>query len=269
MKRVIFSDIDGTIFSNGLETLSRENIKAINNAKKEKAEFVLNTANGYFLYLKTIAKSLDVNYVIAASGTQIIDVKNDEYILDIRLPIEVSKNIINTLQNKNIPFVAFGSKRIFSNKNKEKGIVDFIKRYFDSEIEIEEPQIDLTYNKIMLISNIKGDVEKYINELPKDNYHLVKSNDFIYEMIPVDSSKGNGILLFAKHFDVNLNNAMSIGDGSLDISMFEVTGYSYSMDNASSEVKNKSKFHAADVNQNGLSYAIDDYLYRSKEVNNG
>lgn len=269
MNRVIFSDIDGTIFSDGLDSISAENVRAINGAKKEKVEFVVNTANGYFSYVKNVVKMFDLKYAICGSGTQIIDIKNEKFLVSIKLRVSDVEDLMRILDSKGIPYIAYNEKAIFSNKKNEPKMIEFIRKYFDHSMPIEEYNLSEDLSKIMLISSRDGEVSDYLKYIPKGNYEISQNNPSIVEISPYGVNKGYGIVELAKILNVDLSKCMAIGDGLQDISMFGVVGFPYSMDNATAEVKAHAKLHAADVNQNGLSYAIDDYMYRTKEVENG
>ncbi|SYV96773.1 Putative hydrolase M6_Spy0533 [Mycoplasmopsis edwardii] len=55
---------------------------------------------------------------------------------------------------------------------------------------------------------------------------------------------------------------MAIGDSQNDISMFQVAGYSYAMENTDPYTMQFAKYYTSTVEQAGLAEAIDDFLYR-------
>ncbi|VEU65124.1 Putative hydrolase M6_Spy0533 (plasmid) [Mycoplasmopsis cynos] len=55
---------------------------------------------------------------------------------------------------------------------------------------------------------------------------------------------------------------MAIGDSQNDISMFQIVGYPYLMENSDPYTRTFGKYFTSTVDQDGLAEAIDDYLYR-------
>lgn len=70
--------------------------------------------------------------------------------------------------------------------------------------------------------------------------------DFLTFM-PKGISKGAGVLKLAQKLQISTDNIAVIGDNENDISMFEVTKYSFAMSHASEDVKAHAKYVVDDV----------------------
>jgi Cof subfamily protein (haloacid dehalogenase superfamily) len=73
-------------------------------------------------------------------------------------------------------------------------------------------------------------------------------------------SKGKALHTLASHLDIKLGEVMAIGDGANDLSLLSAAGLAIAMHNASDEIKAIADFITGDVQQNGVSQAINKFL---------
>ena len=57
---------------------------------------------------------------------------------------------------------------------------------------------------------------------------------------------------------------MTIGDSGNDYEMLKKSNYSYAMGQSPDKIKNAAKFITKDINNNGMGFAIKDYIAKSK-----
>lgn len=76
------------------------------------------------------------------------------------------------------------------------------------------------------------------------------------EIASYDISKGDGIKTLLKHFNLSRKDAISIGDGFNDFSMFEETDTSIAMGNAPLEVQKKADQVTTSIDENGIYHAF-------------
>ncbi len=70
-----------------------------------------------------------------------------------------------------------------------------------------------------------------------DNGYAVRSGDKYLDVVANGVSKGKGMLDMAKKIGIEQNKIIAVGDNMNDISMLEVAGISYAVENAEESVK--------------------------------
>jgi hydroxymethylpyrimidine pyrophosphatase-like HAD family hydrolase len=73
---------------------------------------------------------------------------------------------------------------------------------------------------------------------------------------PGGISKQTGIENFCKHFDIDVSETMSFGDGGNDISMLKFTKIGIAMGNANDSVKEVADYVTEDVDNHGIEKAL-------------
>ncbi|HTR85812.1 MAG TPA: Cof-type HAD-IIB family hydrolase [Reyranella sp.] len=87
-----------------------------------------------------------------------------------------------------------------------------------------------------------------------------RSQPYYLDVTHPRANKGAAVHVLAKLMQVPLGEVAVIGDGNNDIGMFEQSGLSIAMGNASDVVKSKAKLVTASNDEDGLAQAIERYL---------
>lgn len=268
MKKIIYSDADGTMFSDGPASLTERNLNAIHDASNEGIEFIMCTATSYFENTKELCAKLKSNYLIASSGAQIIDLKKNEVLFESFLEVSEIQKINDYISNIKMLFAAWNKDELFVNSKENEWLNNFILKRVDSKIKVQlwNESKSKVY-KIWAFGKDKNQLDNFEKWLSDElDLTVTRTGEIYLDITPKGISKGSGVEFMTKYLDSKLENVMSIGDTVADVAMFKVTGYSYSMDNADRNTKDSSKYHTCDVKQNGLALAIEDYAFRTKEV---
>ena len=96
--------------------------------------------------------------------------------------------------------------------------------------------------------------EKKENELLAKMPHCTSArwHSLFTDISPLGGTKVKGIEVFRKHFGIELEETMSVGDGGNDLEMLTHTGISVAMGNAPEEVKAIADYVTDDVDHEGL-----------------
>lgn len=86
---------------------------------------------------------------------------------------------------------------------------------------------------------------------------LVKSAPNLLEIMVKDSSKGKGVEVLAREFNVDLNNCWAFGDNFNDESMLKAVGHPVLMANAPTSLKNIFKTVTLDNDHDGIAEVLD------------
>lgn len=76
------------------------------------------------------------------------------------------------------------------------------------------------------------------------------------EVTAPNISKASGIQTLAKHWHIDTNNTIAVGDGKNDIDMFKAVAYSIAMGQACEEVKNAASYITSPLDQDGFYLAF-------------
>lgn len=83
------------------------------------------------------------------------------------------------------------------------------------------------------------------------------------EILPLGSSKGNGVAKLLKALEVKADAVAAIGDGENDVGMLQLAGTSIAMGNAVPQAKRVAKHVLSRTNdEDGVADAIDRYILR-------
>ena len=100
--------------------------------------------------------------------------------------------------------------------------------------------------------------EAFINSPHCENYNLLKTHQFYYEIFNKTASKGAALAKFCHHNGIDTKNVIAIGDNENDITMLDVAGVSAAVANASDIVKS----HADIITCSNVDGAIADLVSR-------
>ena len=245
MVKAIFIDIDGTLLSNNSRKITLRT-KQIIEKITQKGILVIITSGRPTKYTQDISEQcLASSYIITSNGATIYDYKQGKVIYNNKISKEACLKLYNMTKQKKIKFIMnLGETRVVIKQ-----------KYFDgSEIQLNE-EIDKFLDKNDVaqciiadsdfdkIKSLKVEIEqiegiKIINQHKSliDN-NFKKEGSIYYDIADMNTSKGNAIKRMCEYLNIDLKDTIAIGDSFNDISMFEVVGYSVTMENAMEEVK--------------------------------
>lgn len=266
-KKLIFLDVDGTLIS-FLKYLPDSSIKAIKMARK----------NGHLVFLCTgrskaqIYQSIwdiGVDGYIGGNGSY-IEFDNKTIFHELIKETDC-KEVIDYLKNKKIEFYLESNNGLFISDNFEKvGGEAFIK--YHKLCEVKDYQNTTIYtalqgitptdnlyrddiNKISYVLNTKKDFEDISNKFPSLK-HGVWGGSFVEPIFGyiacLNVSKGNAIKFILNYLNINKEDTISFGDSTIDISMFDETGYSVCMKDGSPDAKARADYICDSLENDGL-----------------
>ena len=209
-----------------------------------------------------------IHYIIANNGSIIYDLHNDKYIHSKLLATKsVTKLYDKSLQHGflfNIYCLdgCYVSHEELIKKTRAQGMIppnaeQFLKtksviaafirdRDFDKMKDFESDILRIP--NIQISNRHKGLVDPAFLEN--------NTSRFFYDITTTGISKGYGVKTLCKKLDINMSDAIAIGDDINDISMFTECGYSVAMGNALPEVKKIAKEITDTNNDDGVAKFI-------------
>lgn len=237
---LICTDLDGTLF-NSERKVSEENAEAIEYFKREGGSFTFITGRPYYT-ARGAYEMVKPNVPFGClNGGGIYDGEKHEYIMHRELDRSafsivdfITKNVPDVAVNVYTPDITYFPKvteatRIYA---KLTGC-EIIER------KIEE--IDCPVSKIVFAHTVFSEIDR-VSELVKEhplyeNFAFIRSERFLFEILPKENSKGNLLCELARYLGIDMKKTVAVGDYDNDISMVMAAGVGYAVENAVGELK--------------------------------
>ena len=157
---------------------------------------------------------------------------------------EVSKKLIEALNNTNITYITYYENIIHIVKEIRKEDEELLKKYSEWHID-QKKEVD--YNRIIKIMTFIYDdntpkqkqqealVRKIIEPYP--NLVCVRTAYHCYEILDKNQHKGNTVKMISEKMNKYYRTSIGIGDSMNDLPMLNYVGYPYIVSNASDELK--------------------------------
>ena len=146
-------------------------------------------------------------------------------------------------------------------KNREGILIEL------SELLEKSPNVTGEEKDIYKVSFIEYDnetFEKIVDHVQKQysNEELTfqRSLNGYLEITHLNAKKSKGIEFISDLEKLTKNELAAFGDGQNDIPMFETVGYSVVMGNASDDVKKYADYVTKSNNEDGVAYAIENFI---------
>ena len=91
------------------------------------------------------------------------------------------------------------------------------------------------------------------------DFSTVRSQEYIYEVLPQGATKASGLRQLAEKLDIEPAEIMALGDAANDIEMLDFAGVSVAMGNATDDIKKRCRYTTSSNDDYGVAKAIYDY----------
>lgn len=262
----VISDLDGTLlrYENSIHIIEQEAIEAINKLIENKILFTIATGRKYTdaigIYENHSLKD-KCNYIIACNGAIIYDAKNQKIIKKIVMDetrLKITEEIAKNLNNIDFVIASYQTDGsiVFNKESKKYPKLineflvyegDFSKKhyFFSNDFSKEKDLLKSIFffqhnqqNKLKISNLYNAVLKKY--SISHDEFVITSPMSF--ELNPKGVSKGSAIEDLSKILKIKLKNTLSIGDAGNDISMFEKTEYSVTLESSDKKIKDKATY---------------------------
>ncbi len=257
MKKLIITDIDGTILHNG--QVSDATVKTVHKLREAGHYYTVATGR-HFLAIKSLSKKLGIDIpVICGNGTIIKDLQNQTIIHAATIP---SKNVsrVHEICNKhNVHYAVYCTEIIRGTKEALSTIWGELRNSTSSKAVSKQELTTYVDNviKILVIENDEGKrnlVRKDVSGL--DDMHVAASGETFLDITVKGSDKGVAITKLAKHLNISIEDVIAFGDQENDLQMLRTAGVGVAMGNAVPLIKENIKTHTDTVANDGFSKYI-------------
>lgn len=252
--KIIFFDIDGTIFSNTSNQISDNTQAAIRSARENGHLAFINTGRAFAEINKEI---LEVGFdgYICGCGTYIA--QPDNLLYETTLSQETLQEIIKDLRKLNIYAILEGSKALYIDFDRPGAFNDelLLMPYFDQFQVLDWNTPEIHCGKFTIWSETREDFQCFYKKY-KNIVDFIEWDQHLCEVVVKGHSKATGIQYLISHLGISYENTFAIGDGFNDLPMLEFVNHSIGMGNAPEEVKDIVSFVTKDVEDEGVVHAL-------------
>ena len=269
--KLIFIDIDGTLFDHKKDDIPESAKEAILNAKSKGHKIFLSTGRPYADIDKEIL-DLPLDGMIVSCGA-VVYVENKP----IYCKTYPQKELINLIQLMSVNNIGFSLDGIHKNYLSEEAFICLsglmFKNNEDSELsrammaknncfpfeEMKEEYLKEVV-KISIFTKNKESCEKLFQKIPDSltgfmykNYHLDLYNG---EISIKGITKATGLKQITSYLNKAIEDTVVIGDSLNDLDILQAAGLSICMGNGADECKKVADFTTKDISDDGLAYAL-------------
>ncbi|MBO8164923.1 MAG: HAD family phosphatase [Brevibacillus sp.] len=225
--KLISIDLDGTLIRPD-KTITVRNIETIREAVSNGLEVVIATGRSYDQAVK-MTKDLKLKLAMVTVGGADVRIHNGETIRKIYLERSQIYSICERIKNYNLaPIVVYTSED-----------------YFRVDLPKSLPLLLDSYKilKIVLVQldpELKQTLKGELSKIKSLTVTSTAPSDI--EILHEKANKGDSLLWLAKQLGIKGGEIASIGDSDNDIDMFKISGISFAMANANSDVKKIASF---------------------------
>ena len=275
MIKLIASDMDGTLL-NSDHKIPKENIELIKFAQKNGIQFVVATGRAYYEALPALNDENIKCDVISFNGGIIYD-KTGNIINITPMKLKDLYYTIEILKSLEISYQLYTKNTIYTNSIETDitAYIDLIRANgeepneqhlrqearnrlalgYITEVDNIELYLNQENNPAIKVIGISNDLEKlkHATELlsGNDNISVTSSGANNVEIMDKKATKGEALKIVADIHDINLKNAIAIGDNLNDQAMLDIVEYSIAMKNGNKELQNNAKFITEKTNSEG------------------
>ena len=275
MIKLIASDMDGTLL-NSDHKIPKENIELIKFAQKNGIQFVVATGRAYYEALPALNDENIKCDVISFNGGIIYD-KNGNIINITPMKLKDLYYTIEILKSLEISYQLYTKNTIYTNSIETDitAYIDLIRANgeepneqhlrqearnrlalgYITEVDNIELYLNQENNPAIKVIGISNDLEKlkHATELlsGNDNISVTSSGANNVEIMDKKATKGEALKIVADIHDINLKNAIAIGDNLNDQAMLDIVEYSIAMKNGNKDLQKTSKFITEKTNSEG------------------
>lgn len=254
-KKIIFFDIDGTLYSHELGGIS-QNVKDAIEKTRQLGHLCFIASGRPYGYIAQNIKDMNFDGYVLANGAN-IKYKNKDIEARVMNPHDV-KVLCQKLKAKRIEYVLQTSELCYLTKDNvclldfyTKCNIDFENfcfEYDENEIAEHAVKMEAWVKDEEELEYAKSCFDQFTYELHPDNHSM--------EIYASDVSKATGIQDVLKLLDIDLKDSYCFGDGPNDIEMFETVAHPIAMGNAIDEIKEKAEIICLSVLEDGVAHQL-------------
>lgn len=250
--KMIFFDVDGTLYSHRSKSIPSSTIKALKELKNKGIKICIATGRSKQLTnLTGILDCIDFDYFVLTNGTLVLDSK-DNIIYSAPLDNNAINDFISTVEKYNLNITLVNKNNYYLlNNNLEKAHLGY------DPLSIPLPNIIPFRNENIYQINLfcEDNYIKYFTKYKKF-FEFSKLNHYGYDVYTLSHNKAVGIKKLLEHLNISKDEVIAFGDGHNDQEMIEYVSLGIAMGNSLDKIKNAANYVTSDIDDDGIYNAL-------------
>lgn len=249
MIRLVVSDIDGTLLQNGAKSISDETIQLIKELTQKGVMFATATGRQYDCMRRMFKDVKDDIIYICENGAYVVYKEHviSKTVINRRMGLDICEDIYENTDCEVMLTCAGGTYLNTTNQKFREHIENDIGNFVfqvDDFLKCKEEFLKIAaYNSNGISESAR---EHLVGRWGKKvNYAISGGNWFDINEMYVN--KGNALAVVQAVFGISEEDTMTFGDSYNDLEMFDHSYFSYAMQHADAEIRNRAKFIASTV----------------------
>lgn len=272
MYKLIACDLDETLLRDD-RTISKEDIEAIQEAKKLGVKFVPATGRGFNTVENTL-KELGLfqeenEYVISYNGGAITENKDNRLLHFEGISFELASELYKRGLKYDVCIHIYTKTDVYAYNYLQEEI-DYLAGRM-KVTEIFDDNIDFLKGQEIVKALYMNTDYSYLNQIEKDLSDITQGIDVSYsanryiEFNHKGVNKGHGLLSLAKMLGIKKEETIAIGDNFNDLSMIKVAGLGVGVNNTIEDMKKECDYITeATNNENAVAEVIHKFILNQK-----
>lgn len=256
-QKIIFFDIDGTLFSTEVGRVTKRVKQSI--LKTQKQGHLCFIASGRpYAFIADDLRNIGFDGYVLANGAQLRYQDNDMKLS--YLNYEDIKELCCKLHEKKIEFSIHASDAAYLRRDFVKSLDHFSKSNINFEsfvYDYDEDEVLRRALKLEVWADNKQDRDYVISCCGKFVYELHPDGQSM-EVYSREISKATGVQEVLKMLHLPVEQSYCFGDGPNDVEMFEMVGHPIAMGNALDMIKEKAEFVCPSVDEDGVAVKLEE-----------
>jgi Cof subfamily protein (haloacid dehalogenase superfamily) len=263
--RLLLCDIDGTLVTSQKE-LTGETIRAVRALEESNVIFTLTSARppcGFAMFVEPLNLTAPLG---AFNGGLLVD-RDLSPIHELAIDADLVSPIIDALSTSGLFVWVYQGNEWFvrdlhgPHVARESEVVQFHPVKVANFDDVRENVV-----KIVGVSDDPMEITKGQSAIRDFDISGTTSQTYYLDVTNHGATKGSVVEFLAQHFSIETSSIATIGDAANDVAMFERSGLSIAMGNASHGVKSSAQLETKSNDDNGLSYAIERFILPRAEA---
>lgn len=257
---LLCTDLDDTLLTDNKQ-VSEKNRKAIDYFKSEGGLFTFSTGRvpmGARLILEYVVPNAPI---VCFNGGGIYDFSENKMLWSRKLDSDAISAV--EYVDRQLDFVGIEicteEKIYFSKINAKVREHQVLEKLPDNDLDYHD--IPEVWQKVLFMTEEHelNTVRRTISESPfADKYTFVQSSPWYYELLPKNSTKGDGLIQLGELCGIDRSRIIAVGDNENDLEMVKMAGVGIAVENAIPIVKNSADYITADNNSDAIAKVIYD-----------
>ncbi len=251
--KIVFSDIDGTLFSHVSNRIPPSAVKAVKALQKKGIKVYLSSGRNYYLIRKSgVLDILRPDGLVMMNGA--CAAVGDVLIYKYPIPSDVVDAMIKFSYRLKFGLTLIEESEGHINMIDDR-VIDAHAKYgtrFPQPRKFPIPYDRTVFQMIAFCDQFDEDL--FLPHLR--NCKAARWDEYAVDIMPRDSDKAKGIQAVLEYYGWSMENALSIGDGNNDVDMLLATGTSIAMGNGVDGAKKAAGLVTTDIDDDGWEKAM-------------